>query len=87
MSRRKQPIRWSNTEDGIAAYHVARAKAQARANELGMDHSLEANDLFMEWTFRALPMRKNRFGHELQCEVVMPESLEKCLPGHGPRSA
>ena len=27
---------------------------------------------------------QHRCGHELRCEVVHPERLENCKPGHGP---
>jgi hypothetical protein len=27
------------------------------------------------------------FGHELTCEVVSCESLDRCQPGHGPKGA
>lgn len=83
---RKTVARWSDSVEGRTAYIAARADAQKRANELGMDHGLECNEVFRQWTFRALPQRQNRCGHELRCEVVMPESLDKCMPGHGPRS-
>ena len=61
-------------------YAEARAKAQESANRMGMDHGLEWNSLMGEFHVWMLPRRENRRGHELRCEVVSPEDLEKCLP-------
>ncbi len=85
MAKRARKIPWSETPAGIDAYVVARAKAQADANRDGMDRGLEANDLFKSYRSFILPQRKNRYGHELQCEVVSCENLDRCQPGHGPR--
>lgn len=65
-------------------YSTARAEAQKRANESGMDHGLEYNSLFREYSVRMLPGRASRSGSELHCEVVHPENLSACKPGHGP---
>lgn len=65
-------------------YAEARSDAQRRANELGMDHGLEWNALLGHFMIRLLPQRRHRFGHELRCEVVMPEDLSRCKVGHGP---
>lgn len=65
-------------------YTEARAKAQESANRMGMDHGLEWNALMNEFCITLLPRRENRRGHELRCEVVSPEDLARCLPGHGP---
>lgn len=75
---------WRLTPEGAAKYREARAVAQARANETGFDYGLEGNDLFKEFRVFMLPMRHNRRGHELACEVVMCERLGACQPGHGP---
>lgn len=75
---------WRNTPEGQAKYEVARADAQAKANALGMDQGLEANDFFQMFTSFTLPERECRQGHETRCEVVWPENLDKCRPGHGP---
>lgn len=85
MAKRARKIPWSETSAGIEAYVATRAKAQAEANRDGFDRGLEANDLFKQWTYRMLPQRRNRYGHELQCEVVSCENLDRCQPGHGPR--
>ena len=87
MSRRKQAARWSESPAGVAAYQIARAEAQAKCNADGFDRGIEANDLFGHWHTFMLPQRRNRTGHELQCEVISCETLDRCQPGHGPRSA
>lgn len=65
-------------------YVQARAAAQSAANADGYDRGLAYNKLFHEWSFKMLPQKRNRYGHELQCEVVSCEHLERCKPGHGP---
>jgi len=80
----KDPTAWLSTDEGQAKYRAARAEAQKRANETGMDIGLERNDLFKSFNTFLLPRRENRSGHELRCEVVSCENLEKCAPGHGP---
>lgn len=84
MSKRTTKIDWKQTEQGRAAYVAARAEAQAKANATGLDHGIEANDVFKTWRVFMLPRRENRYGHELRCEVVSCESLAKCQQGHGP---
>lgn len=65
-------------------YDEARAAAQKLANEAailmpdyakkgGCDWMLEHNKLFKTYSIRRLPLPQNRYGHELQVEVVMPE--------------
>jgi hypothetical protein len=63
-------------------YESARAKAQTQANAAGLDVGLERSGA--GWTWRYLPNKANRAGSELRCEVVMCETLSKCLRGHGP---
>lgn len=84
MARSKPQVLWRDTPAGNTAYIAERAKAQALANEHGYDIGIECNELFKTWRSFALPMRHNRCGFELTCEVVMPENLAKCQPGHGP---
>lgn len=79
MTRRRH-----GTDGPPPGYPAARARAQAAANELGMDHGLERNAF--GWSVFLLPMRRYRQGHETRCEVVMPESIERTQPGHGCRS-
>ncbi len=67
-------IDWTQTDDGFAKYKAAREDAQKKANE---------TDLFKSFHVFMLPKRVNRCGHELRCEVVSCEILEKCQPGHG----
>lgn len=69
----------------VKDYKEARSQAQVRANELGFDHGLEYNKIFKTYRFFMLPMKANRSGHELTCEVVMCENLATCQIGHGPR--
>lgn len=73
MRRKENGKAWRETPRGVEAYRKVRAEAQAKANALGIDVGLEANDLFREWRFFLLPKAENRRGHELRCEVVMPE--------------
>lgn len=63
-------------------YQKIRAEAQARANRTGVDHGVEK--LNGKFRYFMLPGKRFRTGHELRCEVVHPEDLSKCLPGHGP---
>lgn len=81
----KRNTLWTDTPAGHVAYVKARAKAQALANELGFDYGLESNEMFKEFRVFMLPMRQNRSGHELRCEVVMCENLAVCQLGHGPQ--
>lgn len=82
---RKDPTLWRTSDSGTATYRETRALAQSQANESGCDYGIEANDLFQTWRSFMLPQRRNRSGHELQCEVVSCENLDRCQPGHGPR--
>ena len=70
-------------EDKLARYRTARALAQSAANESGYDYGLEYNSVFFEYRVFLLPARQHRSGHELRCEVVMPERIERQKPGHG----
>ena len=65
-------------------YKLARKDAQEKADLTGHDYGIELNSLFKTYSVFILPQRKNRCGHELRCEVVHPQDLSKCLPGHGP---
>jgi hypothetical protein len=84
-SPRKPTIDWTETPAGREKYTTARADAQKQANALGYDFGLERNDLFKTFHAFMLPRRENRYGHELRCEVVSCENLDRCQPGHGPR--
>jgi hypothetical protein len=85
MKRQKaDPTAWRSTPAAHEKYKAARAEAQKLANELGYDYGLEANDLFHTFNVFMLPSAQHRCGHELRCEVVHPERLENCKPGHGP---
>jgi len=77
---------WTETPAALEKYRTARADAQKRANETGYDYGIERNDLFKSFHVFMLPQRKNRYGHELACEVVSCEKLDHCQPGHGPRA-
>jgi len=82
--RRRATVDWTSTPAGHTKYVERRAEAQRRANETGMDHGLERNDLFKDFQISMLPAKKYRAGHELSVEVVHPEDLSKVQPGHGP---
>jgi hypothetical protein len=82
VKARKLP--WHLTDAAGPAYRIAREKAQALANETGFDYGIEANDLFREFRVFMLPMRANRSGHELRCEVVHCTNLATVQIGHGP---
>jgi hypothetical protein len=64
-------------------YNSARSAAQVKANATGFDYGL-SRDYFGDWQIRMLPQRRNRQGHELSCEVVSCEVIDRCRPGHGP---
>jgi hypothetical protein len=82
--RKSDPSAWRQTPEAQAKYREARAYAQSKANEMGMDMGLEGNDVFKHWNvFGPLPKRENRSGHELRCEVVSPENIGSTQPGHG----
>lgn len=61
-------------------YDDARANAQLRANETGLDHGIAA--AVTGWSVWTLPARGQRFDRDLNCEVVHSE--KDSLPGHGP---
>lgn len=67
-------------------YEDARAEAQRKANESGHDYGVEDLGGYAGFTAFLLPQRKNRYGHELRCEVVSCEDHSRCKPGHGPVS-
>lgn len=75
---------WTHTAEGHTKWKETRKAAQARANELGADQGIERNDFFKTFRTFGLPARQHRYGHELTCEVVHPENLDRCQPGHGP---
>lgn len=74
---------WRDTPDGRRGYHEARAEAQKAANEDGHDRGLEACDYSKSYVVFRLPRAHHRFGHELRCEVVSCESLDRTATGHG----
>jgi hypothetical protein len=65
------------------SYGKVRGIAQGQANATGFDYGIEK--LGGEFRSFMLPRRENRSGHELRCEVVSPEELSRCQPGHGPK--
>lgn len=77
-------MNWWETPEGREKYKAAREIAQRDANADGCDRGLERNDVFKYFRVFRLPQKKNRFGFELRCEVVWPERLSNCQPGHGP---
>ena len=74
---------WKNTPEGDRRYREAREKAQKMANEDGHDRGLEACDYDKSYVVFSLPQARHRFGHELRCEVVSCEHLDRTAPGHG----
>jgi len=82
--RKKDPGAWLNTPKGQARYTERRAEAQTLANTTGFDYSLVRNDIFQDFTVHMLPRRENRYGRDLEGEVVMCEHIDRCQPGHGP---
>jgi hypothetical protein len=80
-NRRRRARRNGSGDD---EYRTVRAEAQRRANQSGVDYGVEK--LGGHYRYFMLPQKKNRTGHELRCEVVMPELIEKTMPGHGVRS-
>jgi len=82
---RARKVPWSESPAGHAAYVAARADAQAKCNADGFDRGIEANDVFRSWHVFMLPRRENRYGHEIRCEVISCEVLDRCQAGHGPR--
>ena len=81
---RKDPTAWRHTPEAHARYLVARDEAQAKANELGFDYGIEANDIFKSFHVFMLPSAQHRCGHELRCEVVHPMTTVRA--GHGPEA-
>lgn len=63
-------------------YEEARKSAQAKADATGWDYILRP--VYNGWTVTMLPRRENRFGADLDGEVVMCSNLDQCKPGHGP---
>lgn len=63
-------------------YAEAKARAQTQADATGYDHGVEL--LGGEYRAWMLPQKRNRYGHELRCEVVYCTDLQRCQPGHGP---
>lgn len=58
-------------------YLAAKHDAQIMADEYGYDYGLEYNKIYRQWFFYMLPMKKNRYGHELTCEVVYSNNPKK----------
>ncbi len=80
---KKNTPRWRDSEGGRAAYTVAYAEAQAKADALKLDHGLECFEGYMpRWHVFLLPCKHNRYGHETSCQVVHPTVGAR--PGHGP---
>lgn len=61
----------------FTSWRESHSFAQAAANQLGRDMGIERMCEYGHTVFntRILPMPKNRYGHELRCEIVEPEVL------------
>ena len=81
----KDPTAWRKTPEFDRKYEAAKRQAQFLANGGGFDYGLEIEDSFRSVRFFMLPRRENRTGHELRCEVVSCESLDRTQEGHGAR--
>jgi hypothetical protein len=75
---------WKDSEEADAKYRARRAEAQKLANEDGFDRLLTTNDFARDFLIHMLPQKANRYGRDLDGEVVMCENLSKCQKGHGP---
>lgn len=62
-------------------YEEAKKEAQAKANETGRDYGVHKHAF--GYSCFGLPQKKNRFGHELRCEVVSCMDYNKQQIGHG----
>lgn len=71
-------------------YIEAKAAAQAAADADGFDRGLELMQLYKRrsehdyYRVFMLPEKRNRYGFELRCEVVMCSDLNRCRQGRGP---
>ena len=54
------------------AIKTAREQVSQGLPEAQAERGIEHNALYREWTHKGLPMRQNRYGWELTCEVVKP---------------
>jgi len=62
-------------------YQQAKDEAQRLSDMTGFDVGVEP-DAF-GYHYHLLPQKRERFGHELTCEVVSCTVLAKTRPGHG----
>lgn len=81
---------WKPYKRFFVTYEEARAHAQTLANQSGFDYGIEATCFPSKrktptgYRVFGLPAKRNRYGYELHCEVVMCENLSRCQKGHGP---
>ena len=55
-------------------YKQAHTVAKEKANAINRDYGLEFNRASKEYVIFMLPAPKNRYGHELSCEVVSSDN-------------
>jgi hypothetical protein len=65
----------------MKTYEEIARQAQSEADRTGADQGVEK--LGSEYRTFGLPQAKNRYGHELRCEVRHCTDLSRTLPGHG----
>lgn len=64
-------------------YKEAFAHAQKEANASGMSRGIEKPvPPYNEWNVITLPRPQNRFGHELRCQVVATEHVDRVARGY-----
>lgn len=65
-------------------YQDAKNSTQSKADATGIDHGIEFNPIFKDYSVKMLPGKRFRRGWELRCEVVYCSDLSRCVKGHGP---
>lgn len=68
---------------GFKTYGEAFAHAQKSANEFGVSYGIEKPvPPYNEWNVLMLPGTKFRRGHELRCQVVATEHVDRVARGY-----
>jgi len=68
----------------FGTYEEAFVHAQREANASGISRGIEkpVPPCKSEWTVIVLPRPQNRFGHELRCQVVATEHVDRVARGY-----